>query len=368
MASPALVPPSLAPTAESPRLISAALNEITGPLSARANASGVWTGSEVIIWGGAEDELSSSARSFRDGAAYDPERDVWRPIADSPLAARSRHTAVWTGSEMVVWGGSHAGRGFLADGHGRGFHDGAAYDPNSDSWRTIADSPYGWTENAASVWTGTDLIIAMTDRDRGRGATLRILAYRVGSDSWQELPGMDAALASETWLGWTGNELVMRNLGKAGLFRMTADADGWTRVSALPGDLPTLGNLSWTGSHLLTLALEFLGSDNDPEYGHTLAEWNPDSDSWTLLPDPEGKLGTDPLRTVEKRVVFLDSGLAYDIESAQWWSLDVPSTQERAYDVETAVGNSYLMWGGMEGDHLPPVATGVIVSPAWPAE
>src|SRR5207302_8265920 len=31
--------------------------------------------------------------------------DTWIPTAGSPPDARYNHTAVWTGSEMIVWGG-----------------------------------------------------------------------------------------------------------------------------------------------------------------------------------------------------------------------------------------------------------------------
>lgn len=47
-----------------------------------------------------------------------------------PLSSRVDHSAVWTGDEMIVWGGSVAGGA-------PGFDDGAAYYPTSDSWREL---------------------------------------------------------------------------------------------------------------------------------------------------------------------------------------------------------------------------------------
>src|SRR5438552_5208528 len=69
-----------------------------GAPDARYFHTAVWTGSEMIIWGG------SGLRD--DGARYNPSPDTWTPVSDNgaPLP-RSNHVAVWTGSEMLVWGG-----------------------------------------------------------------------------------------------------------------------------------------------------------------------------------------------------------------------------------------------------------------------
>ena len=56
----------------------------------------------MIIWGGMTYDAVSNT-----GGRYNPSTDTW--IATSTTnapAARSGHTAVWTGSEMIVWGGS----------------------------------------------------------------------------------------------------------------------------------------------------------------------------------------------------------------------------------------------------------------------
>src|SRR6185503_18974145 len=84
--------------------------------SARRGHSAVWTGSEVVLWGG-----SSSGTLLGDGARYDPATDTWTtiPAAGAP-APRSGHTAVWTGTRMIVWGG--------------GSNTGGLYDPGAGAW------------------------------------------------------------------------------------------------------------------------------------------------------------------------------------------------------------------------------------------
>ena len=64
----------------------------------------VWTGSEMIVWGGGVSALLTPAGDTI------PARIVGQPPArpTRPLAEHA-HTAVWTGSEMIVWGGNGAG-------------------------------------------------------------------------------------------------------------------------------------------------------------------------------------------------------------------------------------------------------------------
>ena len=68
------------------------------PLPETAHTA-VWTGSEMIVWGG--------------GILLTPVEDtIPARIVGQPPAPRTRplpdpsHTAVWTGSEMIVWGGA----------------------------------------------------------------------------------------------------------------------------------------------------------------------------------------------------------------------------------------------------------------------
>jgi len=55
----------------------------------------------MIIWGG--DDISGFANT---GARHNPSTDSWTATNTTGAPARREgHTAVWTGSEMIVWGG-----------------------------------------------------------------------------------------------------------------------------------------------------------------------------------------------------------------------------------------------------------------------
>ena len=61
----------------------------------------VWTGSEMIVWGG-----DNALQLLNTGGRYNPSTDSWTATSHHQRAHCPRlHTAVWTGSEMIVWGG-----------------------------------------------------------------------------------------------------------------------------------------------------------------------------------------------------------------------------------------------------------------------
>jgi len=91
------------------------LNVPTG----RRQHTAVWTGTEMIVWGG----LDSSANVLNTGGRYNPATDGWTATSTTNAPdGRWFHTAVWTGTEMIVWGGSPA------------LNTGGKYNPAADSW------------------------------------------------------------------------------------------------------------------------------------------------------------------------------------------------------------------------------------------
>jgi len=55
----------------------------------------------MIVWGG-----YGNNGYLNNGGRYNPSTDSWTAISTSNAPSpRSNHTAVWAGSEMIVWGG-----------------------------------------------------------------------------------------------------------------------------------------------------------------------------------------------------------------------------------------------------------------------
>jgi N-acetylneuraminic acid mutarotase len=171
----------------------------TNAPSARYLHTAVWTGSEMIVWGGYY-HTYAVYHYLSSGARYRPANDTWTVMASIAPAARQDHTAVWTGTHMVVWGGY--------DGSGE-LNDGGRYDPAGNVWTEVstASAPAARRYHTA-VWTGSEMIVWAGS---GSGNYLNGGSrYHPITDSWTALTvtGTPPARSSHTAV-WTGSEMIV---------------------------------------------------------------------------------------------------------------------------------------------------------------
>ena len=119
----------------------------TNAPSARVGHTAIWTGSEMIVWGGYGRRPFEHWRKIRSRHEYVDSHQY-----DQRAPARDGHTAVWTGNEMIVWGGY--------DRHQLPLNTGGRYNPSTNSWTatSLTNAPparYGHT----AVWTGSEMIV-----------------------------------------------------------------------------------------------------------------------------------------------------------------------------------------------------------------
>jgi hypothetical protein len=173
---------------------------LVGAPTKRTAHTGVWTGSEMIVWGG-----SDTASPFGDGGRYSPALDAWSPTsAAGAPTARFRHVAEWTGTEMLIWGGQDTFSGPLGTG--------ARYRPDTDSWSPMTNTGAPTARTLlSSVWTGSELIVwggadsMLPTVYFGTGAR-----YRPEADTWSptSTDGAPVERATPT-LVWTGSEVLL---------------------------------------------------------------------------------------------------------------------------------------------------------------
>lgn len=125
----------------------------------RSSATSVWTGSEVIVWGGAN---AFGDGTLGQGFRYRPATDTWSPIymIGGP-SERSLAQAAWSGTEMLMWGGAGPTRLIGGQMIEPGFREGWRYSPTSDRWTRMSThgQPAG-VIRFAMAWTGSALIVA----------------------------------------------------------------------------------------------------------------------------------------------------------------------------------------------------------------
>ena len=174
-----------------------------GAPSPRQGVHPIWSGKEWIFWGGIDfSTTNEKVPVLGDGAAYDPVNDRWRKITlEGAPKARGAHAAVWTGTEMLVWGGTTDGS--LGKAEGDMLADGFAYDPTADSWREIS-TVNGPKRNIAheQVWTGTEMLLW------GGFARAIMSAYNPTSDTWRTINPRGPHLEYGSCSAWTGKYFV----------------------------------------------------------------------------------------------------------------------------------------------------------------
>jgi hypothetical protein len=120
-----------------------------GAPAARALHTAVWTGSKMIVWGG------TAGADLNSGGIYDPAANGWSDTtATGAPTARIGHSAVWTGSAMLVWGGETSAPGFDS------VATGGRYNPAANIWAptSLANAPSARHDHAG-VWLSTFMAI-----------------------------------------------------------------------------------------------------------------------------------------------------------------------------------------------------------------
>lgn len=337
------------------------------PISPRHGHSLVWTGREVVVWGG-----SSGDDVFDDGAAYDPAADTWRRIADAPLAPRDSHMAVWTGQEMVVVGG--------LDERGGAFVDGAAYDPATDTWRAIAALPVTPRGLSVSAWTGSEVLVvgglqvapieavAADGRVIGVGSPGGSIArdgaaYDPAGDSWRLLPPAPVdPPGPRPQAAWTGSELVIVESGLSdpgetpSASRVAAYGparDSWRLLPPAPfgsevvegpsGPLVSTPSpkILWTGSVVLAL----VPGEGPGVHG---GAYDPATDAWAAIDTvpPRAVSAEIALWTGREAVLWNGDGITFDPAADRWRELPDADHDRRELVAGVWTGQEAVFWGG----------------------
>ena len=238
--------------------------------TARLFHTAVWTGSEMIVWGGEDENFVANT-----GGRYNPATDSWiaTNITNAP-DAREFHTAVWANTEMVVWGGV---------GQSSPLSNGGRYDPSTDSWTATStvNAPSERFDHTA-IWTGSEMIVWGGDDfsnlfDSGG-------RYDPGTNTWTatNITNAPSARSSHTAV-WTDSEMIVWGgiddnvvlLDTGGKY--SPSTNSWTATSTANAPIGrNLHTAVWTGNEMIVWGGALLGGNPL----NTGGRYNPDIDSW----------------------------------------------------------------------------------------
>jgi len=287
---------------------------ITNAPTARTNHTAVWTGTEMIVWGG-----FSGNQSFNTGARYNPSTDTWRstsspgirtggsavwtgtemivwggdggakynPVTNTWMVTsrtnapsyRNAHTAIWTGGEMIVWGG--------VDPFGFVLNTGGKYNPYTNSWTAMSttNAPEARYHHTA-IWTGSDMIV-WGGTDVGQpGTAPRFFgngrSYNPNADTWTNISINNAPVGRENHTAiWTGSEMIVWGGNRNSLPFNTGGkynpaTNSWTATNASSAPIArTFHTATWSGSEMIVW-----GGFAGPTATNTGGRYNPILNNW----------------------------------------------------------------------------------------
>jgi len=168
----------------------------------RWNHTIVWTGDKAIVWGGV---VTGGGPYLNNGAIYNLNDNSWTTVTMTGAPpVRDKHAAVWTGTEMIVWGGDQ--------GNYHNINSGGRYNPATNTWTatSMVNVPTirSWLTCTGGVWTGTEMIV-WGGYDHGTYWTTGG-RYNPTTDSWATTTATGAPVGRyEMDMVWTGSEMVL---------------------------------------------------------------------------------------------------------------------------------------------------------------
>jgi len=315
-----------------------------GAPEGRRNPTAVWTGDLMIVWGGSKYDGSWSY--FNTGGRYDPATDTWTPTttAGAPTA-RADHTAIWTGSEMIVWGGGESHLRLY-------FNTGGRYDPATDTWTTTTatGAPTPRSDHTA-VWTGGLMIIWGGHGISGSSAGGR---YDPATDTWTSITSTGAPDGGDDTAVWTGAEMIVWGGWAGG--RYDPATNTWTPITLTGAPTTLSGHTAvWTGAFMIVWG----GSAGQTLY-NTGGRYDPVTDTWTPTSTsagaPTARTSHTAVWTGSLMVVWGGQGLSnektntggrYD-PATDTWAATTTTGAPTARTSHTAVwtGSLMVVWGG----------------------
>ena len=325
---------------------------LTNAPDGRDDHTAVWTGSEMIIWGGYVNGNASNT-----GGRYNPVTNTWTATSTTNApAARYLHTAVWTGSEMIIWGGWN----------GNILNTGGRYNPSTNTWTatSVAGAPPARWHHTA-VWTGSEMIV-WGGEDRNGNALNTGGRYNPNTDTWTATSTTSAPSARNDHTAvWTSSEMIVwGGFGLSGQTntggRYNPGTDSWTATSTTNAPEGRERHTAvWTGSEMI-----IWGGLRPFIQLNTGGRYNPNTDSWTattLTNVPAARTAHTAVWTGSQMIVWggdigvdVNTGGRYDPGTDSWTATSTTSAPDgRAVHTAVWTGSEMIVWGGVgHGSYL----------------
>lgn len=298
------------------------------------------------------------ARSGDDDGRLDPApaTGTWTRLPDAPLSPRTGGIAVWTGTEALFFGGEidhicPPNASCVSDSTRA--KDGAAYDPESRTWRTIAPAPVTVGAHTPHALVGGTLVVIGDDRTWH--------AYDVGQDRWRDLPKLPVTLHSGGLSALDGRVYA---LGRDAVHVLDVERGQWSTLPGSPHE-PRIEpqEVSATPEGIVVLGLDSTATNDGTVPSYVFAEVYTEERGWRRLERSDVLGGWGPWHWTGTRLVSpnlecfdggevngygrcIPSGGTLDPASGIWEPLsDLPAPGSGGWSLNGAGGPLMLSWG-----------------------
>jgi N-acetylneuraminic acid mutarotase len=206
----------------------------SSPFGPRAGAQALWADGRMVVWGG-NDARNASPRPS--GLSYDERTDRWVALPPGPGDAHASHgeVVVATGDALIVWGG----------GNDPPRTDGAMYSFVTQSWDPIPAAPIPPVSQTSAVWTGSEMLIWGIEQGTAN-TRVAAAAFKPTTMTWRLLPRAPLTTPSPSEgrsgprTAWDGTNMLVLGGALAGqvpvALAYAPETNEWTSLPELPLD------------------------------------------------------------------------------------------------------------------------------------
>jgi N-acetylneuraminic acid mutarotase len=325
----------------------------------RYRHTAVWTGSEMIVWGG-----DSASGALNTGGRYNPSTDSWTATSTTSAPdARHFHTAVWTGNEMIVWGGD----GSFDDEK----NTGGRYNPSTDTWTATStiNAPSARQEHTA-IWTGSEMVVwGGVDYPNFFNSGGR---YNPSTNTWTATSTTNATAGRSGHTAvWTGSEMIVWGgsrdgtngssfLNTGGRYNPSTNSWSATTITGAP-DARIFHTAVWTGSEMIVWGGYVIDQHGNRQRTNTGRKYNPSADSWIAtirFNAPTPRVSHTAVWTGSEMIVWggslggpapFNTGGRYQPSADSWRAASLTNAPTARFN-HTAVwtGSEMIVWGEWE--------------------
>lgn len=344
---------SRAPVADGPAAPGGTWTELpSAPLSPRLGAVTGWTGSEALFLGGDVADLcppdagcARSPESATDGAAFDPATQTWRTLADAPHPVAAGTPSTVDGDTVHLVQDDRL----------------VSYDASEDAWSVSPPAPIGAVSGDPAALDDGTVVVVDSEREAAEPAGQ---VYDLATRIWTELPDDPLGPGFDRRGTAVPGGLVLTGVPEPDVDTAEPPPAAAAVLDVASGTWTPLGqadraggwNWSWTGERMVDVAPDALdGTDRRFAQGGAL---DPRTGDWSALPDaPLRNTGGWPATAVGGALAAVD-GWVYDDRDRTWTLLDRPDGAPAEPGSAVWAGDALIVLGGLDteqgwgGQHL----------------